>query len=431
MRRTAAVFGGGIAGLSTAHELARRGWTVTVFETNLEVGGFFRSTRADGDRNMPSEYSWHGMGPWYHNVFDLLGQIPYDESGSVYEKALSRPVDFGMVSDGGTAVFDDTRFVNVRNMFQMTTRDLVRWSWLTLKTWTANRRSYEAYARINAAEAYRPILSDPAWRMWRACFGPWVGSDWTNVSLHQVGLFFRKQLISSPTWHHAADADGPAWSQGARSGWLLLRGPSSEVWFDPWVADLKRHGVTFRMRTELSRLAYEGGRITRAYLKTGEAVEADLYVLATSPFAAAEVVARTPALARLEGLRRLKPLIGDGPHTQVSFRIAFGERIAWPRARAAVVIADSEYNLTLFAEEQVWRPEIDLGDGVASLWTGTACVSKKPGRIHGIPLENCTEQQFVDEVVAQLASCAGLDGMIRQANDGRTWRSFPIVRIEV
>ena len=36
--KAAAVFGGGIAGLTTAHELARRGWTVTVYEVNDEVG---------------------------------------------------------------------------------------------------------------------------------------------------------------------------------------------------------------------------------------------------------------------------------------------------------------------------------------------------------------------------------------------------------
>jgi len=431
MGKTAAVFGGGIAGLATAHELARRGWAVTIYEANDEVGGFFRSTRAAGDRNMPSEYSWHGLGPWYHNAFDLLGQIPYDETGTVYHKALSRPVDFGMAPDGGKAVFDDTRFVNVRNLFGMTTRDLVRWSWLTVKTWTARRRSEEEYARINAAEAYRQVLSEPSWLLWRACFGPWVGSDWTNVSLHQVGLFFRKQLLSAPIWHHAGDGDGPAWTHGPRSGWLLLRGPSSEVWFDPWVADLRRRGVTIRTGVTLQRFAFAKGRIAEARLANGEPVQADLYVLATNPFAAAEVVARTPALARSGELSKLAPLVRDGPHTQVSFRIAFAERIAWPRKRAALVIGDSEYNLTLFAEEQVWRPEIPLGDGVASLWTGTACVSKRPGRLFGIPLERCTQEQFVEEVMAQLASCAGLDGMIREANGGRSWRSFPIVRIEV
>ena len=160
-------------------------------------------------------------------------------------------------------------------------------------------------------------------------------------------------------------------------------------------------------------------------------MRADVYVLATNPFAAAEILERTPQLAQKEQLRLFRPLVQDGPHTQVSFRIAFSEKLAWPGKRTAVVIADSEFNLTLFAQEQVWAPGINLGDGVKSLWTGTACVATKPGRIHAKALVKCTKEEFIEEVMAQLSRCEGLDGLIKQANGGRGWRSFPIVRIEV
>jgi hypothetical protein len=125
------------------------------------------------------------------------------------------------------------------------------------------------------------------------------------------------------------------------------------------------------------------------------------------------------------------PLTADGPHVQVSFRIAFAERIIWPRERCAVVIADSEFDLTIFAEEQAWAPTVELGDGIASLWTGTACVSSVPGRVHGLAVDVCTKQQFIDEVEAQLLRCASLDTLIREANDGRGLASFPIARVEV
>ena len=113
-------------------------------------------------------------------------------------------------------------------------------------------------------------------------------------------------------------------------------------------------------------------------------MHADVYVLATTPFAAADILERTPALAVQEQLRLFRPLTQGGPHTQVSFRIAFSEKIAWPRERTAVVVADSEFNLTLFAQEQAWAADMALGDGVKSLWTGTACVATVPGRLHGV-----------------------------------------------
>lgn len=100
-------------------------------------------------------------------------------------------------------------------------------------------------------------------------------------------------------------------------------------------------------------------------------------------------------------------------------------------SQCALVVADSEFDLTIFAEDQVWSSAIELGDDVASLWTGTSCVSSVPGRVHGLPVELCTKQQFIDEVHAQLLRCGSIDALIRQANQGRGLASFPIVRIEV
>ena len=429
--KSVAVFGAGIAGLAAAHEFARLGYRVSVYDANPEAGGFCRSARVDGDGGMPSEYSWHGLGPWYHNAFDLMRQIPFDAGGSVYDRALSRPIDFGTAPDRGVAEFDHAHVLQVSKMLRMSGFDSIRWAWLMLKCWAANRRSSEQYSRLSAAAQWKPLLSDLGWKTWRATFGPWIGSDWTRVSLHTTGHFFLK-LLSSRPWHeHLADTEGPAWTHGSRDGWLLLRGPSSEVWFDKWVAHLATGGVAFYWKRPLHRFGFDGRRITMATLESGEEVRADVYVLATNPFAAADILGRTPQLERQEQLRRFRPLVQDGPHTQVSFRIAFAEKLAWPGARTAVVIADSEFNLTLFAQEQVWAADADLGAGVASLWTGTACVATKPGRIHGKPLVTCTREEFIAEVMAQLSSCGGLDTLIRDANGGRSWLSFRILRIEV
>jgi len=68
-------------------------------------------------------------------------------------------------------------------------------------------------------------------------------------------------------------------------------------------------------------------------IEFGKAVEVDIYILATTPFAAADILARTPDLAGQEELRYFKPLVQDGPHIQVSFRIGFTEPIKFPRAR--------------------------------------------------------------------------------------------------
>ena len=413
--------------------MVRRGWSVSVYDENPDAGGFFRSARCPVDQGMPSEYSWHGIGPWYHNTFAVMQQIPFDETGTVYDRVLSRPIEFGVAPDKGAAQFDDTgvAFPDVRRMFRMTRRDALGWAWIMLKTWTAHRRSFEVYAAQSASDAWRRVLSPTAWSTWVACFGPWIGSDWTRVSLHTAGLFFRRQLMTKPRYVHTTNAEGASWSHGARSGWLLLRGPSSEFWFSPWVRDLAARGVNFHFEHVLHRLDGSKDGVRAACLEDGERVEADLHVMAVNPFAARDILARTPALEHVDQLRLFRPLVRDGPHTQVSFRIAFSEPIRWPRPRCALVIADSEFNLTIFAEEQVWDADVPLGKHVRSLWTATSCVSKVPGTIYGVPVENCTKAQFLTEVKMQLARCGSLDAIVREANQGRPLETFQIHRVEV
>lgn len=210
----------------------------------------------------------------------------------------------------------------------------------------------------------------------------------------------------------------------------MLRGPSNEFWFDRWVAYLKQKGVRFFWEQPLIQLDYDGEKITRAHVASGDEVKADAFVLATNPFSAADILKKTPALARKDQLRLFGPLVQDGPHTQVSFRIAFSEKIVWPRKRAVFIIADSEFNLTICPVEEVWAPDVNLGAGVRSLWTGTACVATVPGRVYGLPIVSCTKTQFIEEVRTQLFACEALNAFIKKANGGRGLETFPILRIE-
>jgi uncharacterized protein with NAD-binding domain and iron-sulfur cluster len=427
--KTVAIFGAGIAGLSLAHELNSLGYAVSVYEATGQAGGFFKSARARED-NMPSECSWHGMGPWYHNTFDVMRQIPFSPAGSLYDLALSRPVEVGICPDDAKAQFADTGLRSIPRMFRMNRMEFARWCYLMLKTWTSNERSQVDYAQLSAAQSWQPLLADTAHKTWISCFGPWIGSDWSKVSLHSAGDFFRKQLLAKGKHLHQADGEGPAWTHGAGDGWLLLKGPSSEYWFDPWVAHLQQNGVQFFWEKTLTKLEFDGARILSAHCGE-EKIEAETYALAINPFSTAEILRRTPALEQQEELKLFRTLVRDGPHTQVSFRLAFGEAIQFPRKRTGIVVSDSEFNLTLFAADQVWDQQVDLGKGIASLWSGTSCISSVPGRIYRKPVKTCTKEEFVEEVKAQIFDCGALNELIKEANGGRSLKDFHLIKVEV
>jgi uncharacterized protein with NAD-binding domain and iron-sulfur cluster len=430
MTKNVAIFGAGIAGLSAAHEFSKRGYKVSVYEANDTAGGFFRSARREED-NLPSEYSWHGIGPWYHNTFDLLQQIPFDENSSLYERILSRSMDYAVVPNKLEAGLVMSDLFDKPKAFRMSLRDKISLSWGVLKVGAVNSRSKQHYASANASAYWQSRMTPTGHATWKALFGPWIGSDWPYTSLHHVGLFFGRNICSGPSYKHEADEHGPAWKHESMCGWSLLRGPSNEWWFDKWVAHLEQNGVTFHWQTALEVLDYDGEKITGAQVALDTRVQADIYVLANTPFSAAEIVGKNPHLLEDKQLAKLQPLIQDGPHTQVSFRIAFAERILWPRERTAIALADSPFNITLFANEQSWPSKIDLGKDIASLWTCTACVASVPGKVHGKPLRNCTKEEFIDEVLAQIYESEVLDLMIKKANNGRSLREFPMLTTEV
>src|SRR3954454_5638140 len=81
-KRSVVVLGGGMAGLATAHELAERGFAVTVYERNA-LGGKARSipvagTAAGGRRPLPGEHGFRFFPGFYHHVPDTMRRIPFE-----------------------------------------------------------------------------------------------------------------------------------------------------------------------------------------------------------------------------------------------------------------------------------------------------------------------------------------------------------------
>src|SRR4051812_50197838 len=73
--KTVAVLGGGVGGLSAAHELAERGFAVTVHEKRAVPGGKARSYPAPGS-GLPAEHGFRFFPGFYRHLPDTMGRIP-------------------------------------------------------------------------------------------------------------------------------------------------------------------------------------------------------------------------------------------------------------------------------------------------------------------------------------------------------------------
>jgi 15-cis-phytoene desaturase len=90
MQQTVAVLGGGVAGLSAAHELAERGFRVRVYERKPVFGGKARSIPVPGSAGggrlpLPGEHGFRFFPGFYKHVTDTMRRIPYGAHGNTFD----------------------------------------------------------------------------------------------------------------------------------------------------------------------------------------------------------------------------------------------------------------------------------------------------------------------------------------------------------
>src|SRR5437016_13277566 len=88
MSMRVAVLGGGVGGLSAAHELIERGFEVSVYERNQVLGGKARSlavpnTGTGGRKDLPGEHGFRFFPAFYRHLPDTMMRIPYPGNVSV------------------------------------------------------------------------------------------------------------------------------------------------------------------------------------------------------------------------------------------------------------------------------------------------------------------------------------------------------------
>ena len=93
MRRHVIVLGGGVGGMSAAHELIERGFRVTVYEKGDMPGGKARSfgvpgTGTNGRRDLPAEHGFRFFPGFYRHLPDTMTRIPYVRHRSVFDNLV-------------------------------------------------------------------------------------------------------------------------------------------------------------------------------------------------------------------------------------------------------------------------------------------------------------------------------------------------------
>jgi 15-cis-phytoene desaturase len=406
------VIGGGVGGLSAAHELAERGFAVEVYEARPRLGGKAQSqsvagTGTGGRADLPGEHGFRFFPAFYRHVIDTMARIPDGPGGDVAVADHLRPAAEAAMCRAGHPL---ARFLRRRprgpselagtfavgfKQLGVTTADLVRFTERIVRYYTScAERRLAQYEGISWWDYLGGDRYSPAFQRYLAAVPrTMVAMDARRGSARTIGDV-SMQLLADQV------------AGGAQSDRLLC-GPTTETWIDPWRRYLGALGVRFHRGTARA-IRVAGGVVAGVELDGGRVVRADHYVLAVPiealrALVGAELAALDPALARLRAL----PPARFARMTSWMNGLQLYLRRDVPVIRGHLCFPDSPWALTAISQPQFWRErgalEDRYGDGtvrglisvdISDFDTIGTYVTKR-GR-------DCTPDEIVAEVWQQL-----------------------------
>lgn len=403
------VVGGGIGGLTAAHELAERDLDVTVLEAADRFGGKARSTPIDdGPRPLHGEHGFRFFPAFYRHVVDTMARIP-DGGGTVAANLVETEATLVASVDGPDRIAETGRPESVRDWLErirptfaddLPPADVAFLLERLLYLLTAcERRRNEDLDEVswwrfldaeNRSAAFRQRLANTTQSL--VALRPQVCSARTIGTIY-LQLLFGQLDPTRPTER-------------------ILNAPTSRAWIDPWTDHLERLGVDLRTGVRARALEFDGRRVTGVGVADGETVEGDEYVLAVpvdvAPrFVTAGMVAVDPALGRIE---RLDTAWMNG----IQFFLSADLELT----PGHQVYADSPWALTSISQRQFWSGydlESRGPDAVEGVLSVIVSDWETPGLVVDKPAKECTREEVATEVRAQLA--AHLDADERRLTD--------------
>ena len=416
---TVAVFGGGIAGLTAAHELAERGFQVTLYERRA-WGGKARSADVAGSgrggrRALPSEHGWRVFFGFYENTVDTFRRIADGSNArGVFDNLVPAPL-ISFAREGPRDLVLPIGQVDPRAYTPEQVIDLILGAGLERgmppEDWTRFVGRLAVF--FSSCDARR--------------LGQWERTTWTDFArAHCYTEHFRRMIITGASeWVQASKAERTSalfpgrvlealiyslLGLGANGATVrVLNRPTNEALIDPWLDALQRLGVRLREHRELRGFAVRRGRIASARIKSARGsftVTADHYVCALPVERARRLWTRAirdldPQLARMQALS-----IGWMNGLKLFLREPT------PIVRGHVYCVDSPWLISAVSQAQFWPLDFagTYGDGTARESLSVIISNwDTPGVLFGKAARDCTPEEIIREVWEQLK---------RHLNDG-------------
>ncbi len=409
------ILGGGIAGMSAAHELTERGFEVEIYDRHPEyVGGKARSvnvpgTNTHGDNFLPGEHGFRFFPGFYKHITDTMSRIPYVPTGKTCFDNLVSTHDVQITQTGRPPVTVPVNFPGsvtdileiLTGLFEigslLTKEEMVFFSGRIWQLMTScNERFMDEYEGIgwwqylqadDFSPAYRALLVEGLTRSL-------VAAKAQTASTRTVGTIFL-QLIYGML--NSKDTD------------RVLNGPTNDVFLNPWLAYLQSKGVSYEKGWEVTNIKMDGDNVAGVSIASvhGEQIvrfiTGDYYLMATPVEVAARLI--NPDMVKADP--SLQNIIELAPNVEWMNGIQFYLNDRFDMHRGHTVYSGSKWALTSISQLQFWSG-YDIENRYDGTVRGVLSVDISDwtayGNFNHQKAEDCTLEEVKEEVWAQLKS---------------------------
>ncbi|AEI45887.1 hydroxysqualene dehydroxylase [Paenibacillus mucilaginosus] len=408
MKTKVIILGGGVAGMSAAHELGERGYDVSVYEMKRLPGGKARSmpvpgSGKDGRSDLPGEHGFRFFPRFYKHIIDTMKRIPYGDGRHVADN-LTEGTRLGLARTDGPPVEFLTEFPSSFSDL----KDLFK------SLFDNDLGLTEAEVEHYLSRIWQVMTSCDERREEEYQNTPWwsfINADEQSENFRRVFAGMTRILVAAKAREANTCTVGTVGAQimldmvlPGGSADRLLDGPTNEVWLHPWLTYLRHLGVDYHLNAKVEAISCTDGIITGATITEDgvtKEVHGDFYICALpvevmAPLVTGEMLQADPTLAGIK-------LLSDDVEWMNGIQFYFKEDV--PMIHGHMIYMDSPWALTSVSQAQFWPdfPMSQYGDGtVRGVLSVDVSDWEAPGLLYGKPAKNCTKEEIMEEVWHQL-----------------------------
>jgi uncharacterized protein with NAD-binding domain and iron-sulfur cluster len=473
------IVGGGITGLTCAHKLVNKGFEVELYEKEDVLGGMARGKR--NDEGIPIEHSWRGFGPFYHNLYGIMKEIPsemeeYFSDGYSIEEVKKHNSRNSLWTYYENNVYDLTDYIDShpggsiilnsggKNLSETWDEFNVGWhkkdssilEYLEKYKIGSLLENFEnkktVYDNLNKEQLHFYLFSnnDEEYKLPNISFKDYIyltylylkissSNSRKEIYMEEKLTDYIKNKVCKNTYNYLVDfLSGPGYGFDINtlsvghfflfieyclnenqkfSYWRSLNGPINETWFEPWKKYLESKGVKINLNSKLTKINHKDNKIENINIKFKDNKIFNFQADEYIICINPESLINILFDSNLYNIAN-KHIKYSTVNNQVSFRIGLRKKINLKKM-SGIILLDSPYNITLHSYQDHWNEKYDLGMNgeIKTLISGTLVRTYKKGSLFKKSALSLTEKELLQEIIHQILESKQFINFIKENNN--------------